>query len=86
MNRIGPKMAELVRFVQVNPGCTPMQAAAHVGPHGSLKYGYAVIKRAVSHNLVVRVPRDDKRGCYRLYTEYVSRWVEESYQVPEAAE
>lgn len=65
--RVGAKMAKLLTFVHLNPGCTMMSAAAHVGPYGSLRYGYQVISRALSSGMVVRVERSEKKGCYSLY-------------------
>lgn len=50
--RIGPRMAQVVRFVEENPGLRAKQAAAHVGPHGSVSFGYATVHRAIAAGLI----------------------------------
>lgn len=51
--RIGPKMAEVVSFVEAHPGTLKIRAAQYVGPHGSLQYGYATVDRALAAGLVL---------------------------------
>ena len=46
--RIGHKMQQVAEFVKANEGCLMIEAAREVGPHGSLRYGYAAIHRAIA--------------------------------------
>lgn len=62
-----PKQDALVAFVTLHPGCTMLTAAEQVGPHGSRRYGYRIIHRALKANLVSKQERDDHPGWYRLY-------------------
>jgi len=50
--RIGPRMAQVVRFVMENPGLRARQAAAQVGPHGSVSFGYATVHRTIAAGLI----------------------------------
>jgi len=50
--RIGPRMAQVVRFVMENPGLRARQAAAQVGPHGSVGFGYATVHRTIAAGLI----------------------------------
>jgi len=62
--RIGEKMKEVVAFVRQNPGCAKLPAAEHVGPHGSRRYGYEIVDRAIRAQLIC-AERNDCR--YSLY-------------------
>jgi len=61
-----PKMFAALQYVQANPGCQAIEAARHVGPHGSLRFGYAAVKRAIRAGLIVAVRRPEHRGRYAL--------------------
>lgn len=50
--RIGPRMAQVAHYVAQHPGCQAIAAARHAGPHGSLMYGYATVRRAIRAGLV----------------------------------
>jgi len=64
MNRIGPAMKAAVAYVASNPGCPKIEPARAVGPHESLKYGYASVDRAIRAGLIQAEPTG--RG-YRLF-------------------
>ena len=66
--RIGHKMQQVAEFVKANDGCLMIEAAREVGPHGSLRYGYAAIHRAIGAGLVVR-KEGKRRGTYTLHIE-----------------
>lgn len=66
--RVGPRMKDVVSFVEANPGCVAMRVAQAVGPHGSLKYGYATVHRAIRAGVVNRV-RDSNRMYLYPVTE-----------------
>lgn len=68
--RIGPKMLAVEVFVSQNPGCTKMAAAHHVGPHGSLQFGYASVNRAIKAKLIVARHGSWKR-TYALFASEV---------------
>lgn len=54
-NRIGPRMRAAVKLVDGwFEGAAPSkkQIAEHVGPHGSLKYGYRTVNRSISAGLL----------------------------------
>jgi hypothetical protein len=57
-------MAQLVAFVERNPGCSMLAAAEHVGPHRSRQFGYRTAHRAVARMLVHAICG---AGRYRLY-------------------
>jgi len=52
MKRIGPRMSAVLSFVRANPGLAMLRAARHVGPHGSLNYGYRTVRRVIDAGLV----------------------------------
>lgn len=54
--RIGPRMSAVVEYVRAVPACTMVEVARHVGPHGSTKFGYRVVHRAISAGIVTAVP------------------------------
>jgi len=51
-NRIGPRMREAVEFVRLHPGCAILPVAKAVGPHGSRRYGYRIVHRAIRAGLI----------------------------------
>lgn len=59
-----PRMFEAVEYVRSNPGCPKLHVAEHVGPHGSRKFGYQTVDRAIKAGLIEaeRLPS----GTYRL--------------------
>ena len=61
--RIGPKMEEAADYVRENPGCAILPVAEAIGPHGSRRYGYAAVHRAIKAGLI-RAERVG--GRYRL--------------------
>jgi hypothetical protein len=54
--RIGPKMQILLALVKRCGAIATIDAAERVGPHGSLKFGYAIIERASRKGLVTFAP------------------------------
>lgn len=65
-NRIGPKMAMAARYVAINPGCSKYEVARYVGPHGSNRFGDAIVLRAIAAGLIEdRSVTGEYR--YRLY-------------------
>jgi len=54
--RIGPRMRDVVWLVGNNPGLSMLRAAEYVGPHGSRKFGYRTVHRAIQAGLVRRLP------------------------------
>lgn len=52
MKKIGPRMHDVVSFVAANPGLPMIAAARHVGPNGSLRYGYETVHRAFRAGLI----------------------------------
>lgn len=52
MTRIGPKMSAAAAYVRDNPGCAIRPVAEHVGPNGSLMYGYRSVHRAIRAGLI----------------------------------
>lgn len=64
--RYGPKMKEAAAYVRCHPGCSMIEVARQVGPNGSLRYGYAIVHRAVLAGLI----RAEllANGTYRLYS------------------
>lgn len=65
MTRIGPRMAHVLAYVAANPGLPMLRAARRVGPHGSTRYGYRAVHRAIAAGLVRRVR--GPRRCWLLY-------------------
>jgi hypothetical protein len=65
MNRIGPAMIVATRYVAAHPGCPKLPAAEHCGPHGSRKFGYAAVDRAMRAGLIE--DRGTSRIAYALY-------------------
>jgi hypothetical protein len=43
--RTGPRMVDVLRYVNANPGCTNQAVACAVGPNGSHAYGDRIVKR-----------------------------------------
>jgi hypothetical protein len=64
--RIGPRMEQVAAFVRRHPGCTKREAAAWVGPRGSLFWGYKSVNRAIRAGLV-KCEGDRRR--YALYAD-----------------
>ena len=65
MARIGPKMQEAVDFVKENPGCAILPVAQHIGPNGSVQYGYRAVHRAIEAGLIQAKP-GKRKGTYSL--------------------
>jgi hypothetical protein len=63
MNRIGPSQRAVAAYVEANPGCPKLHPAEHVGPHGSRKYGYDAVNRAIRAGLI----EDRGTKTYQLY-------------------
>lgn len=49
---VGPRMAEVLSYVQRHPGCPKLHPARVVAPNGSLMYGYRTVNRAIAAGLV----------------------------------
>lgn len=67
---IGNRMRQIGEYVTAHPGCTPLEAAeslVYPGGGTSRRHGYSAIGRAIAAGLIYRIPRTDKRGCYRLH-------------------
>lgn len=63
MKRIGPKMRRVAHLVYVHGRITLIDVARQVGPHGSLRYGYETIERAIRAGLVKTAPpMEERRG------------------------
>jgi hypothetical protein len=60
--KVGPRMAEVVDYVWEHPGCHPARVARQVGPHGSIRYGYRTVDRAIRAGLVASRPDPAHRG------------------------
>lgn len=60
--RIGPRMREVVAYVDAHPGCPILPVAEHVGPHGSRQFGYRTVHRCIDAGLVEHVPQDGHAG------------------------
>ncbi|HTX65625.1 MAG TPA: hypothetical protein VMD31_07620 [Opitutaceae bacterium] len=67
MIRKGAKMAAAIEFVKENPRCTKMAAAAAVGPNGSLRFGYAVVDRALKAGFIGAVPVGRRYELYHIH-------------------
>jgi hypothetical protein len=65
MNRIGPAMKAAVEYVASHPGCPKLPAAEYCGPHGSRKFGYAAVNRAMRAGLIE--DRGTERTRYALH-------------------
>lgn len=65
-SRIGRRMVDVASFVSANPGALMISAARYVGPHGSLKFGYRTVHRAIDAGLVQALP-GTRRGTWRLF-------------------
>jgi hypothetical protein len=61
---IGPKMNQAVDYVARNPGCAILPVARYVGPHGSIKFGYRAVHRAIKAGLISCSPKT--KGRYSL--------------------
>lgn len=55
VSRVGPRMWDVVAYVARNPGTAILPVAREVGPHGSTRYGYATVHRAIDAGLVSAV-------------------------------
>jgi hypothetical protein len=62
--RIGPRMAAARQIVQWRGGAMPsmLALAESVGPHGSIRYGYAIVHRAIRAGLLAIDPRHPLRA------------------------
>lgn len=47
MPRHTPRQDAVVSLVTRNPGCAILPVAQHIGPNGSIRYGYAAVHRAI---------------------------------------
>jgi hypothetical protein len=65
-SRIGRRMQAVASYVTANPGQYMIQAAGYVGPHGSLRYGYATVHRALRAG-IVRAIAEHGGSRARLY-------------------
>jgi hypothetical protein len=61
--RVGDRMAEAAAYVADHPGCAILPVAEYVGPHGSRRYGYATVHRAIKAGIINAV-----RGSNGRYT------------------
>lgn len=61
-----PQMFLAVDYVREHPGCSILPVAEYVGPHGSRRYGYAIVHRAIDAGLIYGEPTGP-RGSYELY-------------------
>lgn len=52
--RIGPRMARVAVLADRPGGVARIDAAGEVGPHGSLKYGWQSVDRAIQAGLVIQ--------------------------------
>jgi hypothetical protein len=60
-----PAQDYLVDYVRRNPGCSQYAASVACGPHGSNRYGYATVMRAIEAGRVRREGTFGER--WRLY-------------------
>lgn len=65
--RKGARMAEVIEYVRTHDRCTKMAAAAHVGPHGSLRPGYAVVDRAINAGFIGAVEYSNRYALYYIH-------------------
>ncbi len=45
-------MSAAADYVRENPGCAILPVARRVGPHGSTRYGYSTVHRAIRAGLI----------------------------------
>jgi hypothetical protein len=57
--RTGPGMLAAAAYVASSPGCPKLPVAKTVGPHGSTRFGYAIVDRAIRAGLI----EDRNRGA-----------------------
>lgn len=50
--RVGPRMNDAVAYVLENGPCCILPVARYVGPHGSTRYGYLTVWRAIDAGLI----------------------------------
>jgi hypothetical protein len=50
--RTGPGMLAATAYVASSPGCPKLPVAKAVGPHGSTRFGYAIVNRAMRAGLI----------------------------------
>lgn len=62
--RVGFRMRQAVEYVRSNPGCAIYPVARWVGPHGSTRYGYQIVHRAIKAGLLTATRKGD--GSYAL--------------------
>jgi hypothetical protein len=61
----GPSMLRAASYVAHHPGVAILPVAEHVGPHGSRKFGYNAVHRAIKAGLILAAKMPN--GTYRLY-------------------
>lgn len=49
---MGHRIAQAVDFVARHPNCAGIAVARAVGPHGSTRYGYRTLHRAIRAGLI----------------------------------
>lgn len=64
--RIGSKMRAAANYVRRNSGCAILPVAEYVGPHGSRRYGYAIVDRAIRAGLIAAAVDPNHKGRYVL--------------------
>lgn len=64
--RVGPKMELSAAYVASHPDCAMIDVAQFVGPNGSLRYGYAIVHRALDMGLIVMTGRRNGRSVLRV--------------------
>ena len=65
--RKGARMAEAIAYVKAHPRCTKMAAAAAIGPHGSLRHGYAVVDRTIRAGYIGAVEYSNHYALYHIH-------------------
>lgn len=60
----GPAMTAAAAYVAAHPGCTKKDAAEACGPHGSLRYGYQAVDRAIAAGLITARLRGFRYALY----------------------
>lgn len=50
--RIGPRMKHLKNLVSAHPGRVALWYVERIGPHGSRRYGYETVHRAIRARIV----------------------------------
>lgn len=75
--RIGYKMEMAEEYVRDNPGCCILPVAEYVGPHGSRKYGYDIVHRAIKAGLIKAHVKPNGRYVLTVPREYAGAWREE---------